>query len=362
MLHAMFKVFPFIYVFKFLVMRKLIMLFLVIILPIWVNGNTELPVKSRIDLLSNHIRQSLTPVELNGKLSVKNGKMVNEYGLPPQLRGMSFSWSIWQGEKYYTKEVVDWLVEDFKVSIIRLSMAIEPKRGYLQFPEMQKNKITELIDHGIKRGIYVLIDWHDHHANQNKEEAKLFFKEMAERYHHVPNVIYEIWNEPERHSWDEIKSYSEEVIKEIRKYDKDNLIVVGSPHWDQDVDIAAADPIFISENLVYSFHFYASDPSHQDKLRKKAEKAMELGLPLLVTEWGVGEANGDGEFDLDKTSKWVDWMEKHQLSWTNWNITDKKETTALLKPGASILGAWDIDKLTPAGNYIRMVLRRLNSD
>lgn len=343
-------------------MRALVMLLLIAMLPVWGNGHVDLPVKSKVRSLFINVNENLTAVELNGKLAVKNGKMVNQYGVPPQLRGMSFSWSIWQGEKYYTKEAVDWLVDDFKVSLIRLSMAIEPKGGYLELPEMQKNKITELIDHGIKRGIYVLIDWHDHHADQNKEEAKLFFREMAERYHHVPNVIYETWNEPEKHTWPEIKAYSEEIIKEIRKYDKNNLIVVGSPHWDQDVDVAAKDPIRSSDNLVYSFHFYASDPWHQDKLRKKAEQAMELGLPLVVTEWGVGEATGDGEFNLDKTNKWVDWMEKHQLSWTNWNITDKKETTALLMPGASTRGAWNPNMLTPAGSYIRTMLRRLNAD
>src|SRR5690606_27125675 len=105
--------------------------------------------------------KKLAAVELHGKLSVKNGKMINQHGNQPQLRGISFSWSIWQGEKYYTKEVVDWLVDDFKVNLIRLSMAVEPNGGYLQFPEKQKNKIIELVDQGIKRGIYVLIDWHD---------------------------------------------------------------------------------------------------------------------------------------------------------------------------------------------------------
>ena len=46
----------------------------------------------------------------------------------------------------------------------------------------------------------------------------------------------------------------------------------------------------------------------------------------------MGESNGDGVFDLDKTNRWVDWMEKHQLSWANWNLTDKEETTALGVP------------------------------
>lgn len=321
-------------------------LLMIAFVPFFVNGSTA--------------QKQQTPVEKHGFLSVKEGKMVNQLGVPPQLRGISFSWSIWQGAKYYNKEVVNWLVDDFKVDLIRLSMAIEPDSGYLQFPEKQRDKMIELIDQGIKRGIYVIIDWHDHHASKNKKESKDFFQEMAKRYHQVPNVIYEIWNEPERQPWSEIKDYSEEIVAAIRKYDKKNLIVIGSSQWDQDVDVAAENPITSFENLVYSFHFYASDSWHQEKLRAKAEKAMELGLPLFVTEWGVGEANGDGIFDLEKTNRWMEWMEKHQLSWANWNITDKEETTALLKPKASVKGKWDTSVLTPAGNYIRDVLRKLN--
>src|SRR5690606_11050100 len=119
-------------------------------------------------------------VERHGYLSVQNGKMVDQHGMQPQLRGISFSWSIWEGEKYYNKEVVDWLIDDFKVDLIRLSMAIDPDKGYLQNPKEQKEKIINLIDQGIKRGIYVLIDCHDHNANKNQLESEAFFKEMAQ--------------------------------------------------------------------------------------------------------------------------------------------------------------------------------------
>jgi endoglucanase len=183
---------------------------------------------------------------------------------------------------------------------------------------------------------------------------------MARKYAGVPNVIYEIFNEPAKQSWEVVKNYSVEVIKTIRQFDSKNIIVVGSPRWDQDVDVAAADPITGFENLVYSFHFYASDPNHQEKLRVKAEKAMKKGLALFVTEWGVGESNGNGVFDREKTAVWMDWMEKNQLSWVLWNVTDKKETTAILLPGAPADGGWKTVQLTESGNYIREQLRKMN--
>lgn len=305
-------------------------------------------------------RSYTTPIARHGRLQVKENQIVNKTGEPPQLRGISFSWSIWAGKKYYNTAVVDWLVDDFKVTLLRLSMAIEPDGGYLQQPHEQAALIQQVADHAIKRGVYVIIDWHDHNAEKNAEQAKAFFGQMARRYAGTPNVIYEIWNEPEQQTWPVIKTYSLELIETIRKHDPDNLIVVGSPHWDQDVDVAAEDPITGYRNIAYSFHFYASDPRHQENLRKKAETAIAKGLPLLVTEWGVGEANGDGVFDLEKTDRWMEWMEKHQLSWVNWNLTDKAETTAILVPGASIKGNWNPEALTAAGKYAKESLHKLN--
>jgi endoglucanase len=301
-----------------------------------------------------------TPVSVNGKLSVKNGQVVNQQGVPPQLRGLSFSWSIWQGRKYYNTDVVDWITKDFKISLIRASMAVQPARGYLEQPDSQKTLITTVVDEAIKNGIYVLIDWHDHNGYLHIPQSKEFFAQMAKRYASVPNVIYEIWNEPERVSWDTVKNYATQIITEIRKYDHDNLVVVGSPHWDQDVDVVAADPIHGFDNIAYSFHFYASDANHQDKLRAKADKAIQMGLPLFVTEWGTGEASGNGEFNLHKNKLWQQWLSKNKLSWVNWNITDKNETTALLKPGAPANGGWTKAQLTPNGIYVRKLLRKLN--
>lgn len=293
-------------------------------------------------------------------LKVKDANIYNAQNNPARLRGISLSWSVWGGRKYYNADVLKWLKEDFHVDLIRVSMAIEPEQGYLSDPWGQEKLITSTIDAAINQGLYVLIDWHDHHANANLRQSKAFFAKISKKYAGVPNVIYEVWNEPERIEWATVKNYAIEVIQEIRKYDKDNVIVVGSPSWDQDVDVAAKDPITGFSNIAYSFHFYASDPGHQERLMAKADEALRLKLPLFVTEWGVGEANGDGVFDKEKTGKWLNWMERNELSWANWNITDKEETTAIVRPGAPEIGNWSQEQLTPAGAYIRDVLRRLN--
>jgi endoglucanase len=310
--------------------------------------------------LSLHAQSGKLPVTVHGPLKIEGNLMVDQHGVPPQLRGISLSWSVWQGKKYYNSEVVGWLVKDFKISLIRASMAVQPKGGYLTDREEQMKLMSAVIDKAISEGIYVLVDWHDHNAEQHLEESKAFFSIMAKKYSGVPNVIYEIFNEPAKQSWEVVKQYSLDVIRTIRQFDTKNMIVVGSPRWDQDVDVAAADPITGFDNLVYSFHFYASDPYHQEQLRAKAEKALSLGLPLFVTEWGVGESSGNGVFNREKTSVWLDWLEKNRLSWVVWNVTDRDETTAIMLPGAPVEGGWSVEQLTESGKYVKEQLNKLN--
>jgi len=178
---------------------------------------------------------------------------------------------------------------------------------------------------------------------------------MARRYGDRPNIIYEIYNEPVKVSWhNDVKPYAEKVIAAIRAIDPDNLIVVGTPKWSQDVDVAAADPI-TDPNVAYGLHFYAG--THKAELRAKAQQALNAGVALFVTEWGTCEASGDGPIDNASVQEWMDFMLKNQLSHCNWAVYDKKETAALVRTRASSKGNWKESDLSESGKYVRELVR-----
>jgi endoglucanase len=79
----------------------------------------------------NSILHAQTPVSKNGALHVQGGNILNHDNKEPQLRGLSFSWSLWAGRKYYNPAVTNWIVNDFKVNIVRVAMGVQPKHGYL---------------------------------------------------------------------------------------------------------------------------------------------------------------------------------------------------------------------------------------
>lgn len=288
-----------------------------------------------------------------GHLSVSGSYMVSQYKDTVQLRGMSLFWSQWMPQ-YYNSETIAWLQNDWKCTVIRAAMGVDEDGGYAHSPAIEQEKICAVVDAAIELGIYVIIDYHSHHAHKNPEMAKKFFSAMAKKYGKYPNVLYEIYNEPlQDASWkSHIKPYAEEVIAAIRAYDPDNIIIVGTRQWAQMVTEAAADPIK-ANNIMYTLHFYAV--SHGQYLRDEAEKAMNMGIALFVTEFGDCDYSGNGELGYAQTEEWFAFMDKYKLSWCNWSVSDKNETASILKPKAGISN-WDDYMLTPSGTYIRAEL------
>ena len=285
-------------------------------------------------------------------------QLTDQNNNPVVLRGMSFGWhSMWP--RFYNEEAVAWLKKDFKCNVVRAAMGIElGKMSYLKDPVFSKEKIDAVVNGAIKSDIYVIIDWHSH--NINLKEACEFFNEMSKKYAKYPNIIYEIFNEPDQESWQEIKAYSEEVIKVIRKNDSDNIILVGSPHWDQDVNLPAADPIKGYTNIMYTMHFYAA--THGKELRDKTDEALKKGLPIFISESAGMEATGDGPLNIKAWQEYIDWMENRKLSWITWSVSDKDETCSILKKSAQSEGKWKEEDLKESGVKVREFLRRYNTE
>jgi len=293
-----------------------------------------------------------------GQLSVKGARVVDAKGEPVVLAGMSFGWHNWWPQ-YWNADAVKWLRDDWRCTVLRAAMGVEPDSGYLRQPGFSRTLVKRVVDACVRNGVYVIIDWHDHNAHQHADAAVKFFTEMAMTYGNTPNVIYEIYNEPAETDWKTVKAYSEKVIAAIRAVDPDNLILVGSPHWDQDVNLVADDPITGFTNLLYTLHFYAA--THKAWLRERADAALKKGIALFVSEYGGCEASGNGPNDINEWNLWMDWMDANGISWCNWCIADKRETCSDLRPGAAASGGWGAGDLTESGTIARNLILEKNS-
>jgi endoglucanase len=153
-----------------------------------------------------------------------------------------------------------------------------------------------------------------------------------------------------------------EVIKTIRAIEAKNIILVGSPHWDQDVDVAANDPVTGYDNLMYTLHFYAA--THKQELRNKGNYALSKGLPVFVSECAGMEASGDGPVNTTEWEAWLKWMSDRKISWAAWSVSSKSETCSMIvaddQPGnkPAPMSHWTDDDLKEWGKTIRTELRK----
>jgi endoglucanase len=284
---------------------------------------------------------------------VKGSRLCDEKGSPLVLRGMSFGWhNFWP--RFYNPAAVAWLARDWNCSVVRAAMGVEPKGGYKEDPEGSVRKIKAVVDGAIKSGIYVIIDWHSH--NINLAEAKTFFDQMAAEYGKYPNVIYELFNEPDQESWEDVKNYATEVIKVIRNQDPDNIILVGNPHWDQDIHLVADAPLIGFNNIMYTVHFYAA--THKQELRDRCNYALNKGIPIFISESAGMEATGDGALNELEWQKWIGWAEQNKISWITWSVSDKDETCSVLYPSASSNGNWTDKDIKESGKKARALLKQ----
>ncbi|MEJ2267642.1 MAG: glycoside hydrolase family 5 protein, partial [Nanoarchaeota archaeon] len=307
-----------------------------------------------------------------GNLEVNGTKIYSEDGKIIQLKGLSSHGLQWF--PFTRRKTLRNAVKYFDIDVIRVAMYVEIFKekdfwnGYLAQPKYMEAKADMMIQEAIDEGIYVVLSWHIHNDPMKfKDEAMDFFKRASKKWGSYPNVMFEICNEPEGDiKWSKIKDYAigepnnfeDGVIDVIRKYDSDeneNIILVGTPFWSQQVDKALEDPIVEYENIVYTLHFYASD--HKEDIRQQAQNALDGGLPIFITEWGTCNYMVNGPIDFESSMKWIDWADKNNISWINWALANKNEKASILKPTCSIDGPWDEEDLTESGKFVKNLLK-----
>ncbi|GAA2931309.1 cellulase family glycosylhydrolase [Kitasatospora cinereorecta] len=304
-----------------------------------------------------------SPVAVNGQLTVCGTKLCNEHGNPIQLRGMSSHGTQWYPQ-CLTGGSLDALANDWKADVLRVSTYVQ-EDGYETDPEHFTDLANSLIQQATDRGMYVIVDWHmlsPGDPNANLGNARKFFTDIANRNRTKSNILYEIANEPSGVSWQQIKSYAEQIIPVIRNIDPDAPVLVGTRAWSSFGVSEGADASEVvnnqvsASNIMYTFHFYAD--SHRDEYLATLSRAADE-LPVFVTEFGTQNYSGEGDNDFAMSQRYLDLMKTKKISWVNWNFSDDHRSGAVFKTGTCDSGGpWaGTSSLKPAGAWIRDRIR-----
>ena len=138
------------------------------------------------------------------------------------------------------------------------------------------------------------------------------------------------------------------------------MILVGTPNWSQYVDQAASDPIASYENIMYTLHFYAA--THTNDLRGKLIGSVESGLPVFVSEYGICDAGGNGAIDTAQADLWIETLDKYGISYIAWNLSNKDETSAMLKSGCGKASGFTQEDLSESGRWVYRMLRKYKGE
>jgi hypothetical protein len=316
------------------------------------------------------------PVSNYGALGTSGNKIVSlSSGKQVMLRGMSLFWSDATGIPYYKSEVITWAVQNLGINVFRFAMgiqyyssdggtgnALDASYSYIGNPDGDISLLDDMVKAAIANDVYIIVDWHSHRAEYEQAYAVAFFTKVAERYKNVPNVIWEVYNEPVNTGWNTVQSYANAVISGIRQYSQ-NLAIVGSPSWSQNPDAANSSPVS-GTNVAYSFHFYAGTHS-VSSYGSHVTSAMGAGHPVFITEWGTTDANGSGSVNTSESSSWTSFMESNHISNCNWSLrqytssVDSKTELSAMFNGSTALStqqALSAATYTTSGSFVKSYL------
>jgi len=288
-----------------------------------------------------------------------------------QVKGPSLFWSDGTGSPFYKAEYVDWFVENMQISVIRAAMAIRWRDkkdntineagatpGYYFDKVTQMNLMKAVIDAAIENDIYVIVDWHSHFANEETNDAKTFFVDSINgnpKYKNIPNIIWEVWNEPLEQGTNAVTTHANTIITALRAAGNQNLVLIGSPKWSSQPSEQAVDwGSSRDKNVAFVFHFYKN--AAHNGYRDNAKAAKSAGNAIFGSEWGA--MNTECNNSDAGVNEWTSWMDSDKISNCMWYAGPDKDpkgtanTCGMFTNGTGINNI-STSRLTNSGKYFQ---------
>ena len=79
--------------------------------------------------------------------------------------------------------------------------------------------------------------------------------------------------------------------------------------------------------------------------------AINKGLPLIVSEFGICDASGNGGINYDEASKWMSLLNQYSVSYVLWNLSNKSETSAMIQSWCVKSAGFSYEELSESGKW-----------
>jgi hypothetical protein len=190
------------------------------------------------------------------------------------------------------------------------------------------NTLKPAVDYATKLGLYTIIDLHYISNPYNLvSTVNAFWTKIAPIFANYSNVFYEVFNESSvMDSWATYKPTMQAWVNLIRGFAPKNIIIAGSPAWDQTMGDAATNPL-TGGNIIYSVHMYEQHYNKGVGGNVTQVNNAAKGVPLIMTEWGfcgsvspacTGQPGRGTNIIGTYGTPMLNWLEGLGGSWTGW--------------------------------------------
>lgn len=278
--------------------------------------------------------------DYNGQLSVCGTKICNQYGNQFRITGVSMG-DFNSNVEEFSLASLDTLVK-WGGNAIRLFVTAKPsytgQRAYIGNEDEFMGYVNNAIDNAIAKNLYVLVSWGPNDDSGLVNNAIEMYQRVATKYKDIPNIVYEIWNEPSgtAATWAYIKNYAEQVIPAIRAIDDDAIIIVGTPSSSSRPDKVIGNTLNY-DNVMYTYHRYMQALNEENI--GYLLSSIDAGLPIFATEWAATDAGapvGNETYDRVSGVTFKNLLDKYDISYTYFEYHATKWTYGIVE-----MGKWD---------------------
>ena len=259
----------------------------ILIFMVVCKGNLLLPVKK-----TEEFALSAKDASYASGLSVKERQIVDEEGNSVVLRGLMVP----DPQKLHQEGTMtqEYFEEVFSYGGNVVRIPIHPEH-WQQDEYYLWRYLDPIVEWSVENNMYVILDMHcignietDKGeempiGGNTKEYASEFWSMVAERYKDIPNVLFEIYNEP---TYINQQAWAENAVKlvdTIRNTGAEQIIIVSGTDYSYSLKYWMSNPID-DPNVIYAMHIYPNRLQGITDL----DRASDV-LPVIVTEWGYIE-------------------------------------------------------------------------
>jgi hypothetical protein len=257
--------------------------------------------KLRLPVRHTEVFEHPRIAEFPSLLRVEGNQLVNEEGETVRLRGlMPIDPSDLHGQNRFSRRFFEEM-RGMGANVIRLP--VHP-REWEEDPDYLWRYIDRAVGWAGEMELYLIIDWHSI-GNVQTGAAPLMpdlyshtfemtvdlWQRVAAHFRDTPNVLFEIFNEPQGILVENWHRSATEIVEIIRAQGAEQPVIVGGVEYARDLSWVLEMPVE-DDHVVYASHIY---PAHSEVLWGTYFGAASESYPVLITEWGFMDENASAD-------------------------------------------------------------------